>query len=269
VVLKNGESSIVLEHSMMEARGAYGLLKHLQRSTVNHVEVTSPEPTEPSEYTYFPADIPTSLESEISSLRSQHLSSVQGYKLYKYTHKRYGLEYLRSKKLQPKSTLQVALQLAFRKHYGHTVGTFETVCLRHFKLGRVEGFNAAIPEMEAFCKLAEDAEYADGKELRKLFLEAVMAHSKLVSLIHWGRGWSRHLKALQFELQEGETPPPFFSDPLYHRYMNSKTYTLFLDADIRDGALLYPNRDCILIWIRPFEDRSAEQGQMWWLDQLC
>lgn len=58
----------------------------------------------------------------------------------------YGKDFIKSCKVSPDVYIQLALQLAYYKHYGKLVATYESASTRRFRLGRVDCIRSATPE---------------------------------------------------------------------------------------------------------------------------
>ena len=259
IVEANGESAMFCEHSMVDGTTFIGIITALTNATVDHVEipdsVSSASIVPGIDYTYLPFSLPDALNPRITELRETYLDAVTGYTLQNYTFDTYGASYIRGQKLPPKSVFQVIVQLAIRLHFGYNPHTIDVVNQRHFQGGRLDSLNAATTEMVAFCSAAQGLS-TGGKEHKKLFLEAVKSHARLVALLTRGKGWSRHLMALKEVLEPGEEAPTLLADPKYLRTKESRlVYTNFLDAGLSEMGNCWADREAIWSCVRVSDER--------------
>ncbi|KAF3760571.1 hypothetical protein M406DRAFT_334203 [Cryphonectria parasitica EP155] len=85
---------------------------------------------------------------------------------------------------------QAQLQAVYGAMLEQTPEVLDVVNQRQFQRGRTDCFNAFMAEMVAFCDAVDGDSLTPG-EKRKLLLEAVKSHSKLVAVSVRGRGTGR------------------------------------------------------------------------------
>ncbi|RYP50467.1 hypothetical protein DL768_004019 [Monosporascus sp. mg162] len=254
IIATNAETSLLCEHSKIDGTALYGLGRTISSAIDKHIETSeSPYPVAlaSDDYVYLPACVPSRLSPLVDDLRAQHLSAVSGWALHSYTHKGYGVRYVRRKRLPPKSIFQVVIQAAVRRHFGYSPNSMDVISQRHFQGGRVDALNATTAEMIAFCDAAWDPQ-VDIKERGRLFSAAVRSHARLGSLLLWGRGWWRHTTWLkEVALESGEEVPALFTDPIYLRTKGpQKVYTTFMDAGVSEVGQCWSEREVLFMIVR-------------------
>jgi hypothetical protein len=165
----------------------------------------------------------------LSNLRQQHLAVVQPYALHAYDHHDFGAKYLRGLKLPARSVFQMVLQVALRRHYGYNPGSLDVISQAQFRRGRVETFNVQTAEAAALCAAAEDASISV-QEKKQLLVAAIKSHARWVANVARGRGWHRHVLALQEVLEPDEELPSLYSDAVYEKTKERKVFTTFGDS---------------------------------------
>ncbi|RYO86478.1 hypothetical protein DL763_006670 [Monosporascus cannonballus] len=254
IIGTNAETSLLCEHSKIDGTALYGLGRTISSAIDKHIETSeSPYPVAlaSDDYVYLPACVPSCLSPLVDDLRAQHLSAVSGWALHSYTHKGYGVRYVRRKRLPPKTIFQVVIQAAVRRHFGYSPNSMDVISQRHFQGGRVDALNATTAEMIAFCDAAWDPQL-DIKERARLFSAAVRSHARLGSLLLWGRGWWRHTTWLkEVALESGEEVPALFTDPVYLRTKGpQKVYTTFMDAGVSEVGQCWLEREVLFMTVR-------------------
>ncbi|KDN40911.1 hypothetical protein RSAG8_07779, partial [Rhizoctonia solani AG-8 WAC10335] len=132
--------------------------------------------------------------------------------------------------LSPDSWAQLVIQLAFWRlsktglvpgvGKGELVGTYEAATTRKFRKGRTETIRVVSDEVKAFCEGMDSGAPAERKIA--LFRDAARVHIQRAREGGNAMGVDRHMFAccqvdVEHELNEGETMPSIFSDPLYQR----------------------------------------------------
>lgn len=75
-----------------------------------------------------------------------HFRLVEDLDFYVYRYTNYGKDYIKTCKCSPDAFIQMALQLAYFRLYGHLVATYESASTRRFLLGRVDCIRSATKE---------------------------------------------------------------------------------------------------------------------------
>ena len=160
---------------------------------------------------------------------------------------RLSIAFLRKHKCPIQSGVQLAIQLACRRFYGYIPPAYETVSMAHFCQGRVE-VNAIIgPAMIQFLDAAASKYRSDSTNLRALLHEAATEHSRRLGRVVKGRGYNRHLLALEWVLREGETRPALFDDAGYAKSKPGKVITSNFAMGGLEGGFAYPVPESFLL----------------------
>ena len=165
-----------------------------------------------------------------------------------------GVDVLRSHKCPPQSGIQLAIQLACQRFFGYNPPALETVSMAHFRKGRVEVHHIIGPAVAHFLEAVKDAENSP-KNRRVAFLDAAKAHAKSLSRVSKGKGFSRHLLALEWMLREGEEKPKLFEDPVYVRLKPGKVMTSNFTTGWLEGGFFYPVPESILVYFEIRDER--------------
>uniref|UniRef100_UPI00358E9596 carnitine O-palmitoyltransferase 2, mitochondrial-like isoform X2 n=1 Tax=Myxine glutinosa TaxID=7769 RepID=UPI00358E9596 len=126
--------------------------------------------------------------------------------------------------VSPDSIVQLALQLAFTRMYGHHAMTSEPCSTGTFLHGRTETIQPATIEALECCKVfcADSPRYGSQRTtlLRRLIEATSKQHKQLISEAAMGQGFEQHLFALyRLALRDNQQNlsdlPEFFLDPAY------------------------------------------------------
>ncbi|KAI1455311.1 putative polyketide synthase [Annulohypoxylon moriforme] len=261
VVCANGVISMFCEHTMVDGTTFGGLIDAIKKRTAEHSHIANGQLTLPTNgeiavneaFTYLPFVIPPTLDGYITRLRSEHLAAHAGYDLCNYNHTAYGASYLRSHKLPPKSVFQLVIQIAVRQLLGYNpAGAVDVISQRPFRGGRTDMIYIGTNEVTSFCAAAEDPTVSIA-ERRRLFLEAVKSHARLVTLSTRGRGWRWHLMALREMLEPGEELPELYDDVVYKRTSERPVCTSFTEFGLPETGRCQPKREDLWIGVQVFE----------------
>jgi carnitine O-acetyltransferase len=149
--------------------------------------------------------------------QENHVQSFQGY----------GSSFMKQSGYAPDAFVQMAMQLATYRLFGEQAGTYEATQVRPFLHGRTETTRtvstasaAFIKKMGMFPKM-DEADPGTRKEKLALLQEATRVHSEYTKTAAQAQGVDRHFLGLSLLLEEGETKPALYSDPVFIR---SKTW---------------------------------------------
>lgn len=259
VVCANGVSAIWGEHTMVDGTTFGGLINALttpavepdqasNESSVTHVALDG-------DFTYLPFTMPPTLSNYITTLQVQHRCAHDGYTLANFTHTSYAAAYLRQHKLPPKTIIQLVIQIAIRRLFGHNpLGAVDVISQRLFRGGRTDMIYVMTPPVQAFCAAAEDP-FISGMQKRRLLLEAVKSHTRLVTLSTRGRGFRWHLLALRELLEPGEEMPAFYRDEIYMRTSERPVCTSFTEFGLPEMGRCQPHKGDVWVGVQVFEER--------------
>ena len=165
-----------------------------------------------------------------------------------------GVDFLRSHKCPSQSGVQLAIQLASQRFFGYNPPALETVSMAHFRKGRVEVHHIIGPAVAHFLEAVKEME-GSPKNVRVAFLDAAKAHAKSLSKVSKGKGFSRHLLALEWMLREGEEKPKLFEDPVYVRLKPGQVMTSSFTTGWLEGGFFYPVPESILVYFEIRDER--------------
>ena len=165
-----------------------------------------------------------------------------------------GVDFLRSHKCPSQSGVQLAIQLACQHFFGYNPSALETVSMAHFQKGRVEVHHIIVPALARFLAAIKEADRSP-KNLRVAFLDAARAHAKSLSRVSKGKGFSRHLLALEWMLREDEEKPKLFEDPVYVRLKPGRVMTSNFTTGWLEGGFVYPVPESILVYFEIRDER--------------
>ncbi|KAF8982110.1 Carnitine O-acetyltransferase mitochondrial [Entomortierella lignicola] len=135
----------------------------------------------------------------------------------------YGSNWLKSVKCSPDAYVQMALQLAYYRHYGTWTPTYESASTRVFLGGRTETVRTCSVDSVAFVKGFE-SKTADTTEKQRLLQKAIQTHLEYMMAASAGKGVDRHLLGLRSMMQtpEEQKQALIFQDPSYIQSMYFK-----------------------------------------------
>lgn len=259
VVCLNGVSAIWGEHTMVDGTTFGGLIKALGSPTAEYTTLSNGSSASSSvvdgDFTYLEFTLPMTLSKLIPALQTQHRSAHDGYTLANLTQTSYAAAYLRQYKLPPKTVIQLLIQVAVRRLFGYNPsGAVDVISQRPFRGGRTDMIYVMTPPVEAFCAAAEDASVGKS-EKRKLFLEAIKSHARLVALSTRGRGFRWHLMALREMLEPGEELPIFYKDEVFRRTSERPVCTSFTEFGLPEMGRCQPHKEDVWVGVQVFDER--------------
>ncbi|KAJ5735698.1 uncharacterized protein N7483_000823 [Penicillium malachiteum] len=151
-------------------------------------------------------------------------------------------------------SLQLALQLAARRLFGHILPATETVSLAHFRHGRVDVNAIVTTPMMAFLDEAT-VDSHPRRVLRDLADNATREYVSNLRRVSRGQGYGRHLLALEWMIADTEERPSFFDDPSYLKSKPGRILTSCFNTGWQEGGFVYPPANSILIYFEISEER--------------
>lgn len=132
-----------------------------------------------------------------------------------YVFDNFGKESIKKLKVSPDAFIQVSLQLAYNKLYGHSCATYESASLRKFQHGRTDTIRSCTSASHKFAQTMISSEPSENiAEKRKLLLDAINAHRKYTQWAVGGGGVDRHLLGLKLIAKEyGKNIPDLLMEP--------------------------------------------------------
>ncbi|KAJ8065466.1 hypothetical protein OCU04_006149 [Sclerotinia nivalis] len=249
VICKNGVSASVCEHSVLDGITIEVLHEFINEAIISHKSPTNTNGSIVSADPDTPEILPL-VPSPILENRTQHIrqSLARQTSKYSFTHlemNNLNHNFLSKKGLPTQSGIQLAIQLANHRFFGHNPSAIETVSLAQFRQGRVEVHHITTPLMAQFLATNK---HAINIHSRELLYEAAKEHAKSLTRASKGRGFSRHLLALEWMIKEGEETPSLFLDAVYQRMKPERAVTSCFNTGWLEGGFVYPFPGSILVY---------------------
>ncbi|EDO04615.1 hypothetical protein SS1G_07098 [Sclerotinia sclerotiorum 1980 UF-70] len=245
VVCKNGVSASVCEHSILDGITIEVLHEFINEAIISHKPSPNTTPRNPNTPEILPLILNPNLET-----RTQHILQNLSRQTSKYTFTHFETHKLQQKFLSEKglptqSSIQLAIQLAIQRFFNYIPNAIETVSLAQFRQGRVEVHHIITPLMAQFLATNKQTLNIHSREL---LYEAAKEHAKSLTRASKGRGFSRHLLALEWMIKEGEETPAFFQDAVYARMKPERAVTSCFNTGWLEGGFVYPFPGSILVY---------------------
>ena len=152
--------------------------------------------------------------------------------------------FLKQHKLGKDGFLQMSIQLAHYRMYGHSAATYESAATAFFKHGRTECIRSATLESDAFCRTF--ASQSSSRQERERVLRAAIAKHKIITgEAQKGQGWDRHLFAIKRLCNGDDALPDIFTDKAYAKLNDIVLSTSTLPSSLVDNGGFGPTGpDC-------------------------
>lgn len=127
----------------------------------------------------------------------------------------FGKTFPKSEKISPDAFIQLALQLAYYRMYGHACATYESASLRMFRLGRTDTIRSTSVDSLKFVQSMDDPNKSD-QEKADLLRRATQAHREYTDMAIRGNAIDRHLLGLKLQaIEDLVSMPELFMDTAY------------------------------------------------------
>ena len=216
IVNDNGSSGFNGEHSMMDGTPTH----RLNDTVMTWIFTEKLDLGNPSRRSDIPDPQPIKFTlnnsnlSDIAAATASHFAVISQHELRVEAYQGYGKGLMKKLRCSPDAYVQLLIQLAYRKFYGHNRPTYESAATRKFQLGRTETCRTVSDESVAFCAAMTSPD-VPADECRTRFRAAVNAHVAYISAAGEGKGVDRHLFGLKKLLRPTEDLPAIFRDPAY------------------------------------------------------
>ncbi|KAL8722512.1 MAG: hypothetical protein Q9225_001028 [Loekoesia sp. 1 TL-2023] len=273
IICSNGVSATLCEHSCLDGITIEPIQKAINKAIESHTTRSSPDADTvicaPIEKLHI--SIPQAIKDHIPVLRNSLNSIMSSYTFTTLHTSALTAAFFRKHRCPTQSGIQMAMQLGLRRFFGYAVPACEPVSLAHFRQGRVEVHHIIQPAVARFIDsaIASHRLSSESVELKKLFYEAAAAHAKSLTRCSAGKGFSRHLLAMEWMLADMRKErressngdgddledPEFFQDDVYQRLKPGKIMTSCFNTGWLEGGFFYPVPGGVLIY---FEIRDEE-----------
>ncbi|TVY93276.1 Highly reducing polyketide synthase [Lachnellula willkommii] len=240
-ICDNGISATIGEHTMFDGYTFIRLYDFVCNAILTFNPQDPPRPVRelPSAinmsegYTFTTS---LAIEKHITRIRAQLTSDAAKFEYRAFEIPTINRNLFSLHKCPPNSGVQLAIQLAARRYWGHNPISLEPISQNHFRNGRIDLNLTVRPPIAAFCAAAADRQPPTA-EVRKLFFDAARTHASNVATVSRGHSFDRHFFALQSAVRDGETMPALFTDPLYRsRKLPPQLMTNCLAAGALEGG---------------------------------
>ncbi|XP_074082091.1 carnitine O-acetyltransferase-like isoform X1 [Macrotis lagotis] len=214
IVGEDGSCGLVYEHTPAEGPPFIILLDHIMEFLKKPELVRSPMvPLPMPKKLYF--NITPEIKSDIEKAKQNLNAMVQDLDLTVQVFTHFGKNFPKSEKMSPDGFIQMALQLAYYRIYGHTCSTYESASLRMFHLGRTDTIRSNSMDSFNFVKAMDDTEMMAQMKV-ELLRKAVMAHRLYADKAIRGEAIDRHLLGLKLQATKDlMSMPKVFMDKSY------------------------------------------------------
>ncbi|KAI5703780.1 hypothetical protein M8J75_016118 [Diaphorina citri] len=225
IICHDGVNGLCYEHSSAEGVAVVNLMEKLIErsalmSSVNQIS-TSLQDATPEPLLW---NINASLHKHIRDAARTFDSSVEDLDFLVFRFTGYGKDFIKSVRCSPDAFIQLAMQVAYHRLYGHLVATYESAGLRRFLLGRVDNIRANTMEALEFAAAMNGADgasrkvtfdLADDKKKLDLFDAAIKKQTQIMTENIQGEGIDLHLLGLRQTALEHNIPCELFQDEAY------------------------------------------------------
>ncbi|XP_055622484.1 choline O-acetyltransferase isoform X2 [Toxorhynchites rutilus septentrionalis] len=225
IICNDGSWGLCYEHSPSEGIAVVQLLEGIVKKID---EMPSREENGSQNYLPPPERLEWSIcpeiEQRISEASRDADRNIEDLDFYVYRYRSYGKNFIKACQVSPDVFIQLALQLAYFKLYGHLVSTYESASTRRFMLGRVDCIRSASMEALEWAKAMcqgeganvtlesdkEDDYSCEGNDikkrdhLRELFRCAAARQTEVMVQNILGHGIDIHLLGLREACREKE-----------------------------------------------------------------
>ncbi|XP_064027298.1 carnitine O-acetyltransferase isoform X4 [Pogoniulus pusillus] len=214
IVAEDGSCGLVYEHAPSEGPPIVALLDHV-------VEFTKKPEQERSALSPLPMprklrfNITPEIKKDIEQAKQNLNILVEDLDVKVMVFHHFGKAFPKSEKISPDAFIQLALQLAYYRMYGHSCATYESASLRRFRLGRTDTIRSASAASLRFVQ-AMDSPGQPEQEKTELLRRAAQAHREYTDMAIQGNAIDRHLLGLKLQaIEDLVSMPELFMDTAY------------------------------------------------------
>ncbi|EPY83313.1 carnitine O-acetyltransferase [Camelus ferus] len=214
IVAEDGSCGLVYEHAAAEGPPIVALVDHVMEFTKKPELVRSPMvPLPMPKKLRF--NITPEIKSDIEKAKQNLSIMIHDLDITVMVFHHFGKDFPKSEKLSPDAFIQMALQLAYYRIYGHACATYESASLRMFHLGRTDTIRSASMDSLTFVKAVDDPNVPEHQKV-ELLRKAVQAHRAYTDRAIRGEAFDRHLLGLKLQaIEDLVSMPDIFMDTSY------------------------------------------------------
>ncbi|KAJ2003987.1 Carnitine O-acetyltransferase mitochondrial [Coemansia thaxteri] len=211
VVCDNVRAGFCGEHSMMDGTPTLRLVESVIENTPH--PTTSLSSPRRCKFDQIRFRTPPAVVAAVGSAARLFDEGTAKQHLAVLNYTAYGKEDIKRLGCSPDAFIQLVMQLAYTRLYGHARPTYESSMTRKFLHGRTETCRSVTRDSVAWCSAM--IRQAPSDECIRLFQTALATHTRLVREAVEGRGVDRHLLGLRMVLRPDEAKPEIFEDAAY------------------------------------------------------
>ena len=262
IVCANGVSAVLCEHSGLDGLSVESLSDFinaaLEESEDKDDSVCVPAAANGGSIRprMLPMLVDQTSRDRISFLQDKALTISGNFTFASMTVSDFGNDFFIARKCPVQSGIQISIQLASRLFFNYSPPAIETVSMATFRKGRVEVHYVLNKAMMKFIDAASDEGSTLSREtVRARAYDAAKGHARSLRHTSKGHGFGRHLLAMEWMLNEGETVPEFFRDPAYLRLKAARVVTSTFQTGWVEGGFVYPVPESILVYVEIKDQR--------------
>ncbi|KAJ1815960.1 Carnitine O-acetyltransferase mitochondrial [Coemansia sp. RSA 2598] len=143
-------------------------------------------------------------------------ATVRGHELATLEFDSFGKEQIKKMKVSPDAFVQMAMQLAYYRKFGHVPATYESASTKSYARGRTETSRSVSEHSVQWCRMMVDHPETTSLHAKsELLKQAIINQSQFTAQCAKGAGIDRHLLGLEYALLSHEPKPEIFSDPVF------------------------------------------------------
>ncbi|XP_039417409.1 carnitine O-acetyltransferase isoform X1 [Corvus cornix cornix] len=215
IIAEDGSCGLVYEHAPSEGPPIVALLDHIVEFTKKPEEVvkSSMVPLPMPKKLRF--NITPEIKNDIEKAKQNLNIMVEDLDIKVMVFHQFGKGFPKSEKISPDAFIQLALQLAYFRMYGHACATYESASLRMFRLGRTDTIRSTSVDSLKFVQSMDSPDKSD-QEKADLLRRATQAHREYTDMAIRGNAIDRHLLGLKLQaIEDLVSMPELFMDTAY------------------------------------------------------
>uniref|UniRef100_A0A8C4V280 Carnitine O-acetyltransferase n=1 Tax=Falco tinnunculus TaxID=100819 RepID=A0A8C4V280_FALTI len=214
IIAEDGSCGLVYEHAPSEGPPIVALLDHIVEYTKKPELVRSPmSPLPMPKKLRF--NITPEIKTDIEKAKQNLNIMVEDLDVKVMVFHQFGKAFPKSENISPDAFIQLALQLAYYRMYGHACATYESASLRMFRLGRTDTIRSTSVQSLKFVQSMDSPDKSD-QEKADLLRRAAQAHREYTDMAIRGNAIDRHLLGLKLQaIEDLVSMPELFMDTAY------------------------------------------------------
>uniref|UniRef100_A0A8B9J3K0 Carnitine O-acetyltransferase n=1 Tax=Amazona collaria TaxID=241587 RepID=A0A8B9J3K0_9PSIT len=214
IIAEDGSFGLVYEHAPAEGPPIVALLDHIVEYTKKPKLLKSPTTPLPMPKK-LRFNITPEIKNDIEKAKQDLNMLVEDLDIKVLVFHQFGKDFPKSEKISPDAFIQLALQLAYYRMYGHSCATYESASLRMFRLGRTDTIRSTSVASLKFVQSMDSPDKSD-QEKANLLRRAIQAHREYTDMAVRGNAIDRHLLGLKLQaIEDLVSIPELFMDTAY------------------------------------------------------